>query len=495
MTMKLRKYIILGIAAFSLSSCSEWLDVQPTTEKDRDDLVGTAEGYKQMLYGTYINLTSTSLYGNNLSYGFLDVLATNYASTSNFYTSSGNYNYTDNNERSYVDAIWSKMYNNIANVNSILLDVEQNKSVFKNGEYELLAGEAYAMRAFMHFDLLRMFGPRYEGHEDEIVMPYYESYEAVRYPHISAREIITHVLSDLTVAENLLKVGNDPLLAGSQVITYNSNGEFTANRQYRFNYWAVQALKARIYQYIGDTENALLCAKDVIEHGPFTWVTEAEVSAGDKVFQHELILGLDVPNLPNYYDSNFKNEKYSLTDGYGDYGQGYFGDANDYRFLYLMGNNKANLKVVSSKYDQTTGTSKQMKKQTIPLIRLGEMYLIAAECQIETAPERTISLLRELKLHRGYLSEGQGIEDGASADQLHTYIRDEFRKETYAEGQSWFYMKRRNLNTLVMYSMWGTPVYYGTSWSSPVTEATYIFPLPESEKEYGNIPVDKSTSK
>lgn len=46
-----------------------------------------------------------------------------------------------------------------------------------------------------------------------------------------------------------------------------------------------------------------------------------------------------------------------------------------------------------------------MKKETVPLIRLGEMYsVIAAECNIEDNPSESIRLLRELKSHRGYLS-------------------------------------------------------------------------------------------
>lgn len=479
-----------------LTSCSDWLDVQPSTQKDREELTEKAEGYKQILYGSYINLAKTQLYGSNLSYGFLEVLATNYANTSNFYSSSGNYNYTDTGERGYVDAIWSNMYNNIANINSMLYDIDGHKDLFNDGEYELCAGEGYAMRAFMHFDLLRMFAPRYEGHENTISVPYYDNYEIARFPHLPERLVIQRVLRDLDRADSLFQAGSDPIISTLTDITYNGNGNFKANRQYRFNYWTVQALRARVYLYIGDTENALRYANMVINQGPFKWTTETEVSAGDKVFQSELITALDVPDLPDYYESNFANSRFTLTDGWGIYGQDFFGDANDYRFLYLMTNDKDNNKVVPSKYDQEIGSNEEMKKQTIPLVRMSEMYLIAAECYADAGNlQQAIGLLRTLKLHRGYLSEGQGIDDNATADQIQTYIRDEMRKDTYGEGQSWFYMKRRNLNTIVSYSPWGVKVSYGTSWSNPITEDTYVFPLPESEKEYGNIPNDTTTTK
>ncbi len=469
--------LLLSSVVLLASSCNDWLDVQPTTEKDREDLVTSADGYKQMLYGTYINLVSTDLYGHNMSYGILEGVARNYCKNP-----VPNYNYLDTSVRPVVDAIWEKMYNNIANVNSILKDVEKNKSEFAKGEEELLEGEALAQRAYMHFDLMRLFAPAYKGNEDKIAIPYVESYERVRYPHIAEKLVIGKVLRDLDRADSLLSAGGDPLINGAQTVTYSGKGIFTANRQYRFNYWAVQALRARVYMYIGDTANALKYATLTIEKGPFSWVTEADVPAGDRIFLPEMICGLDVPELPNYYESYFTSESYSLSDGWGTYGLNVFEDANDYRFLYLLTNDKANNKVISCKYKQTIGSGKVMKKQTVPLIRLGEMYLIAAECNMEKNPAMSISLLRTLKLHRGYLSENQGIADGLTTSQIRDYITKEMRKETYAEGQMWFYYKRLDSPTTPDFSPW---------WAGATTTmktSYYTFPLPESEKEYGNIP-------
>ena len=240
--------------------------------------------------------------------------------------------------------------------------------------------------------------------------------------------------------------------------------------------------------YVGDKANALRYATKVINESPFRWVTESEVAGGDMVFQSELIMGLEVPKLPDYYDANFANSKYTLTDGWGVYGLNVFGDANDYRYLYLIGNDKNNNKVLSVKYKQDVGSSKVMKKQTIPLMRLGEMYLIAAECQKESNPAEAVRLLRTLRQHRGILSEGQGIIDNPSADQIQDYVRAEMRKETYAEGQMWFYYKRVNSATTPDYSPWGAGATYS------MKESYYTFPLPESEKEYGIIPSSSAYS-
>ena len=77
--MKNKIIITILLASLQLAtSCSKWLDVQPETEKDRAELIKTENGYKQMLYGTYINLTSSSLYGDNLTYGVISGLARDY---------------------------------------------------------------------------------------------------------------------------------------------------------------------------------------------------------------------------------------------------------------------------------------------------------------------------------------------------------------------------------------------------------------------------------
>ena len=188
----MKKFIYIILISIGLTSCSDWLNVSPSTEKDREDLITTEAGFKEMLYGCYINMADASIYGHQLTYGSIESLAKNYC-----WAFSANYSYTDKTVRPVIDAIWSKMYNTIANDNSILNDIESHKNLFSNGEGEILEGEALAMRAFLHFDLLRMFAPAYTGNESKIAIPYVESYESKRYSHISESQVIKKVLADL----------------------------------------------------------------------------------------------------------------------------------------------------------------------------------------------------------------------------------------------------------------------------------------------------------
>ena len=65
------------------SSCDSFLDVQPKGEVLEDDLLKDAKGFENALYGVYAKMGATNLYGQNLSYSALDLMAQYYTSTNN----------------------------------------------------------------------------------------------------------------------------------------------------------------------------------------------------------------------------------------------------------------------------------------------------------------------------------------------------------------------------------------------------------------------------
>ena len=65
--------ILLAVAVLS-TACESWLDVQPKTEIKSDDLFETEEGFKDALIGAYTLMKAESLYGRELTFGFLDVV-------------------------------------------------------------------------------------------------------------------------------------------------------------------------------------------------------------------------------------------------------------------------------------------------------------------------------------------------------------------------------------------------------------------------------------
>ncbi|MDD4639528.1 MAG: RagB/SusD family nutrient uptake outer membrane protein, partial [Bacteroidales bacterium] len=168
-------YIILLAVSFSLFSCNKWLDISPKTEVKESENFTNEQGYKDALTGVYLLLTKSSLYGRDLSYGMVDVLGRQYtsiqSSSSYYYLSS--YDYTNQTSINIIDAVWSNAYNAIANLNVLISHIDsEDPTLFTATNRDLIRGEAYGLRAFIHFDLLRLFGPSVINGADEPAIPY-----------------------------------------------------------------------------------------------------------------------------------------------------------------------------------------------------------------------------------------------------------------------------------------------------------------------------------
>ena len=75
--MKLYKTLTLATAigfATAMSGCSDWLDYTPKDKQLYEQQFSTAEGFHTTVNGIYTQLTSSSLYGYNLSYGPIDAM-------------------------------------------------------------------------------------------------------------------------------------------------------------------------------------------------------------------------------------------------------------------------------------------------------------------------------------------------------------------------------------------------------------------------------------
>ena len=67
--MKLIRYIVTGVFALLMSSCNDWLKVEPETSVDEEKLFSTEQGFKDALAGVYADMSSASLYGQELTFG------------------------------------------------------------------------------------------------------------------------------------------------------------------------------------------------------------------------------------------------------------------------------------------------------------------------------------------------------------------------------------------------------------------------------------------
>jgi hypothetical protein len=104
----------------------------------------------------------------------------------------------------------------------------------------------------------------------------------------------------------------------------------------------------------------------------------------------------------------------------------------------------------------------------MPLIRLSEVILMAAECS-NTLSEGT-AYLNLLRLGRFCVNLHP-----TTTTQLKEFITNEFRKETIGEGQLFFYYKRNAMTTVPNH------VWSALAPNKTISLTNYVVPLPVSE--------------
>ena len=79
--------VILGLLIFG-TSCDNFLDVHPDGEVLGKDLLTDRKGFENAMYGAYATMRTPTLYGKNMSYYTLDIMA-------QYFSCQGNQGITD----------------------------------------------------------------------------------------------------------------------------------------------------------------------------------------------------------------------------------------------------------------------------------------------------------------------------------------------------------------------------------------------------------------
>ena len=481
--MKKIIYTVTLVLCTLLSSCDNWLEVKPYDKISEDELLQSEEGYQKMLNGIYIDLNSDALYGKTLSVEMIEVMGGAYAIGSDNsvwgnYKDLSSYQYGTEYWRDRLDQTWNKAYALILNCNKILESIDQNQNLFTGSNYYVTKGEALALRAMLHFDMLRLFGPVYSKDRDKTSIPYYTQVGNSPESLLPAKEVAEKVVADLEDARILL--ANDPVKTEGTLMTGSQDGtsNFLRYRALRLNYYAVEGLLARVYLYIGDKTDAFKYASDVIktaDNGIFPFVDKNLVVGSpadpDRIFSSEVLFGLTNTSrgnlFKNYYDpSRLPNYVFRMDNSlmdkliYGGAAQtgGY---QDDYRYRadwVATGSNR-----YFYKYKDMVATG-SIQNTMIPMLRLGEMFLIAAESQSDNLASG-VQYVNALRRNRGVAN----LQTLTPALLKYEYIR-----ELYGEGQLFYLYKRLNSDIITSAS---------SSKNTKASDLVFVVPLPDSETE------------
>ena len=508
---------ILSVLAISAAvliivpGCSKWLEATSSSQISADQLFSSRSGFHEALSGVYLTMGDFNAYGGNYTW-FANELSGSplMIQNSKVFDSFQRHQYTNSTSYPVIDAMWQAGYNVIANINKILLELDRRREVVKDDrEYALIRGELLALRAYVHFDMMRMWGVADWRGENaaKMTIPYVTEYKKEPTDQRSYAETAALLSADLDEAIRLLEA--DPIRGESDESfqqAINPDG-YWDHRNFHLNWYAARALKARVLLWQREYDQAGALAQEILDEvldkGVVSWVDPVEQLNKDSndnrdwTFSSEHLFTLEVTALydsvnPYFFNSlsyqsiiclseNTVQQLYQTpvywtyaTPGDPDSVVPGFTLVGDIRGPALM------LKYSSNKYQiyKLYGSSSSYYRNRLPMIRLTELYMMCAEAaQQHNDTAEVIRILNTIHAHRGV---DDAIPTDASTFTIGNIeiIWEEMVREFIAEGQLFYFVKRR-----------GQEIASGnTDEMIPVFRArTLTYPYPTEETSYGHI--------
>ncbi len=368
--------IVLLVVLFTVSCSKDFLELQPQQAVSTANALSTVGDFEAAIIGGYDGLSHSNYYGRYfvlvtdiMSDDVKQNASANRASDWAEYAGSS----TDNNNLS--GNIWEYAYRVIDRANRIL-EAETDANINN------VLGQAYALRALVHFDLVRIYGQHYTYTADasHLGIPIVTTVDPFQKPaRNTVKEVYDQVIADFNMALSLIDDANN-----SFILTKN----------------AVKALLSRVYLYKEDWANAASMASDVINSGDFSLVPNGSYT---DIFSldhsSEAIFEIDM-NETDKRGTDALAGMY-LGSGYGDYLPSEdllnvipAGDVRGTLFatdLTIGGGIYGNLRV--NKYSDPLGLN------NTPVIRLSEVYLNRAEANYHlnntSAAQADVNLIRK----------------------------------------------------------------------------------------------------
>jgi hypothetical protein len=402
-------FLTAGIAAMMLTSCSkDFLNEQPKDQLSASQALNDVPSLQTALNGAYSQLRSTSLYGRDFPICG-DLQADNiFVEVNNSGRYLTQFNYTVASSDGVPDGGWNYAYGVILAVNQI---IDANVA---GGD--AIKAQAYAIRALCYFKLVNIYSRPYTDDPNGLGVPLILHYDPTLLPkRDSIQKVYAQIVSDLKAA-------------------FQNAPDYTSS--ITLSKYSVEALLARVYFYMGDYTNAKTSALDVINNSGFTMVNTAAAyqafwsNSAEQKNKSEVMFEVDVTSTNNNGPDDLG----------GFYYQGYQDVYASQQLVNLYSPTDIRTSVLIPGLTKSGATATLCGKYTnganpndrdnLKVIRLAEVYLIAAESSLPGNEADAKTYLNDLMSYRdpsfaGYTSTGA---------QLLADIVQERRKELAFEG-------------------------------------------------------------
>ena len=434
------------ICLLHLSSCSDFLNQTPSHQAEASTSIQSVSDAKVMIDGLMRKMGSTSYYGRNkMLYG--DAKGGDYVVPALGRSGGMDQLYTFGHTASSnsFSGYWVQIYNCLLQVNNLLSNIE---SLEASGAVmpgmDSYKGQALTLRALMYFDLVRLYGYPYTKDNGAslgvpLVINVLDVFETPK--RATVAEVYTQILKDLGEG--------GPLLNKTRANGY-------------VNYFANRAILAKVNLYMGKYAESLAAAEEVLSSSLYTlysntsWLTSwASEFGSESIFEIGIYLNESDGGSSSLGRTITRNQKLGAM--------GQF-VASDY-FLESLGEDATDIRWGIMDYDEFSQEYSSSFTVTrlgccnkyignvngagdkggssatavnIKVIRLSEVYLIAAEAALPSNKSKAANYLQEIRKRSPNLAPA--TETTVSIDMILT----ERQKELFGEGQRFFDMMRLN---------------------------------------------------
>ena len=221
--MKIYKIILIMCVALAFFSCEDELNTNPTDSTSGDVLFSDVEKANVALNGIYRAMYTADEWSVNwkheefgitafiLTYDLMGEDMVQNEGGSGWFWYDYRYNvksdYTHKSGRPY--SVWYFYYTVISNVNAII--AAQEGMTGAPSEINSLIGQAYALRAYSYFSLIRFYQQTYKGNESAPGVPIYTeptTNTSEGMPRGTVSDVYAQIDADIEEALSLLNPGN-----------------------------------------------------------------------------------------------------------------------------------------------------------------------------------------------------------------------------------------------------------------------------------------------
>ncbi|HEY0678768.1 MAG TPA: RagB/SusD family nutrient uptake outer membrane protein [Chitinophagaceae bacterium] len=431
-TLLLKYIFILCAGMIVISSCSKKIEIEPEFLLDGSNPLSTLEEAENVLTGAYNGFILNGYYdatggnGGGAFSEFGDLMSDNLVESRESlgnYRSIAEWTYVSNTDD--INITWQAAYRIIAAANIILRDIDRLSSENQKVANRI-KGQALAIRAHVHFDLLRLYSTTFDRNASEPSVPYLKTFDVNAKPsRNTVKEVYDNIFADLNAAATALADIDRPV---------------NSSARSRIDLLGVRAIQARVNFYAGLWQEAINAASVVIAAKPLASRTEFPLIWTDKSTA-EVVWAVSFETTAD--GAPFYNV-FAVSSGRAEFKPAaqllaLYDQANDIRYSsYVM---NLNGRLVVSKHIGRDLTTNRNGVVNWKVFRVAEMYLIRAEAnyRLNKQPEALADLntLRAARI-AGFTP---GTETGTA---LLDAIILERRKEMAFEGDRFYDLKRLN---------------------------------------------------